>query len=291
MTRKNERFEAFQREVEREWRNPRVSAAYRKWDRHEAAWGAAARDFLVDRAALTPGLRVLDIGSAHGEPGLAVATAVGPTGHVTLVDLAPDLLAHAAERARVSGLRNVTTKTADAHDLPFPTASFDPITSRLAAMYFADRQQAFGEALRVLIPGGRAAYLVWGSVDQPMFRDIIGVLFKYVPPADDQEGPSPFSFSTAGTLTAALEDAGFVDVEEEAVRLPTSFPATPERWWEWVVDTAAPLQTWTAGLDDERRAGALAEIYQALRPYESGGSVNVPIDVIVATAHKPLDAA
>jgi SAM-dependent methyltransferase len=291
MTREDDRFEAFKREVEREWRNPRVTEAYRKWDRDESAWGAAARDFLVDRAALTSGLRVLDIGSAHGEPGLAVARAVGPTGHVTLLDLAPELLTQAAERARAAGLQNVTTRTADAHDLPFPTGSFDRITSRLAAMYFADRQRAFAEALRVLAPGGRAVYLVWGTVDQPMFRDIIGVLFKYVPPPDDREGPSPFGFSTPGTLTAALEDAGFVAVEENAVRLPTSFPGTPARWWEWIVDTGAPLQTWLAALDDERRAQALAEIHDALRPYESGGSVNVPIDVIVATAHKPLEAA
>jgi len=291
MTREQDRFEAFKREVEREWRNPRVTEAYRKWDRDETAWGEAARDFLIDRAALAPGLRVLDIGSAHGEPGLAVAEAVGPNGHVTLLDLAPDLLAHAAERARASGLRNVTTRTADAHDLPFPTASFDRITSRLAAMYFADRQQAFGEALRVLTPGGRAVYLVWGTVEQPMFRDIIGVLFKYVPPPDDRDGPSPFGFSTPGTLTAALEEAGFVDVEEEAVRLPTSFPGTAERWWEWIVDTGAPLQTWLAALDDQRRARALAEIHEALRPYEAAGAVHVPIDVIVATAHKPLDAA
>ena len=166
--------------------------AYRKWDRDEVEWGLALRDLIVDRAALRSGMRVLAVGSAHGEPGLAVAKAVGPTGHVTLFDLAPDLLAQAAERARDAGLTNVATRLGDAHALPFTDRSFDRLTSRLAAMYFVGHPVAFREALRVLEPGGMAVYVVWGPFDQPMFRDIVGVLFRYVePPADEPDAPSP----------------------------------------------------------------------------------------------------
>jgi ubiquinone/menaquinone biosynthesis C-methylase UbiE len=282
-------FERFKRAVEDEWRNPKVAAGYRKWDRDESEWGRAARELVIDRANLRPGLRVLDIGSAHGEPGIAIAAAVGPSGRVTLLDLAPQLLEIAAERASQEGLTNVDTEVADAHALPFGDESFDRVTSRLAAMYFADYPAAFREALRVLRRGGCATYLVWGPFEQPMFKDIIGVLFNYVAPPEDESGaPSPFRFSEPGTLARAMADAGFENVREESARVPTTFPGDPTRWWEWFVDMAPPVQTWLASLDDGQRHAALNEIYAALRPFHDGRFVNLPIDVHVCSGERAL---
>jgi ubiquinone/menaquinone biosynthesis C-methylase UbiE len=288
MTTDNARIERYKRQVEAEWRNPQVTAAYRKWDHHEVEWGRAARDFLIQQASLAPGLRVLDVGSAHGEPGLAIAEAVGSNGQVTLVDIAPDLLAIAEERARRAQLANVDIRIADAHELPFPDASFDRVTSRLTAMYFADPARAFREALRVLKPGGMAVYLVWGTFEQPMFRDIIGVLFNYMVLPEGEPGePSPFAFSEPGTLARALADGGFVHVHEESATLPTTFRGPPEHWWEWLVDTAAPVQAWLASLAEEDRHRATAEIYAAIRRHYDGEAVRVPIDVIVASGSRP----
>jgi hypothetical protein len=41
-------LERFKRAVEEEWRNPQVTAAYRKWDQEESDWGRAARDLIID---------------------------------------------------------------------------------------------------------------------------------------------------------------------------------------------------------------------------------------------------
>jgi ubiquinone/menaquinone biosynthesis C-methylase UbiE len=283
----SETFERFRRSVEQEWRNPAVTAAYRKWSRQESEWGRTLADLLIARADLAAGHQVLDIGSAHGEPGIQIAETVGPDGHVTLLDLAPDLLALAAQRAREGGLTNVTTRVADAHNLPFPDSSFDRVTARLAAMYFADPSRAFRDALRVLRPGGRATYLVWGSFEQPMFRDVIGVLFKYVSPPDDEPGsPSPFRYSEPGSLAGALNEAGFADTREENATVQTTFPGGPERWWEWLVDTAAPVQTWMAAMEERELKMALDEIHRALRGFHNGQSVDIPVDVIVGSGRK-----
>jgi cyclopropane fatty-acyl-phospholipid synthase-like methyltransferase len=80
MTSDTERIQRFKSEVEQEWQNPQVTAAYRKWDRDESERGRAARDFIIDRAKLALGMSVLDVGSAHGEPGIAIAETVGPSG-------------------------------------------------------------------------------------------------------------------------------------------------------------------------------------------------------------------
>ena len=280
------RIEELKRAVEGEWRDPRVAAAYRKWDGQETAWGAALRDFVLERAELERGLDVLDNGSAHGEPGIAVAATVNP-GRVTLLDLVPDLLEIAAARARHDGLANVDTRHGDAHSLPFADGSFDRVTSRLVAMYFADCGQAFREALRVLRPRGKTVHLVWGSFAQPMFRDVIGLIFKYVAPPEDEPGaPSPFRFSEPGSLSAALAEAGFIEVREESTVLPTQFPGDPSTWWEWLVDTAAPVQTWMARMSNVDRERALAEILEALQRHYNGQTVDIPVQVIVATGRK-----
>lgn len=91
-----------------------------------------------------------------------------------------------------------------------------------------------------------------------MFRDIIGVIFKFVTPPEDEAGaPSPFGFAESGSLSAALAGAGFVDVSEETVTLPTRFPGNPQQWWRWLVDTAAPVQTWMAEMSDADRERAM----------------------------------
>jgi hypothetical protein len=121
-----------------------------------------------------------------------------------------------------------------------------------------------------------------------MFRDIIGVLFKYVSPPDDEPGsPSPFRYSEPGTLTRAIDEAGFVDAREENATVQTTFPGGPEQWWEWLVDTAAPVQTWMAGMEESDRKSALDEIHSALRRFQNQQSVDMPIDVIVASGRKP----
>lgn len=69
--------------------------------------------------------------------------------------------------------------------------------------------------------------------------------------------------------------------------VPTTFPGDLARWWEWLVDTAAPVQTWMATMSAEDRQRAMQEIYTALAQYYDGQSVNVPIDVRVGSGHRP----
>ncbi len=155
--------ERFKRQTYDEWQSPEIAAAYRKWEAQETAWGSKATELIVERARVAPGMTVLDLASGHGEPALALARAVGPTGHVTATDQGPALLTIAEERARRAGLTNMTFRVADAHELPFPDGAFDRVTSRFGLMYFVELPRALGEVRRVLKPGGRATFLVQTS--------------------------------------------------------------------------------------------------------------------------------
>src|SRR5437870_1636454 len=63
---------------------------------------------LCEDAGLTPGMRVLEIGSGAGDVTFLAAELVGPTGSVTGVESNPVTLQTARERARVAGLTNVS---------------------------------------------------------------------------------------------------------------------------------------------------------------------------------------
>jgi len=108
--------------------NPEWGSSYRliaseKWKAKSAAMGRDATEALVQFAHPCPGIKILDVASGTGEPAITLATRVGPTGHVTALDLSADLLAIAADRARQRGLTNVAIQQSDAQSLPFPTTA------------------------------------------------------------------------------------------------------------------------------------------------------------------------
>src|SRR5271165_7238599 len=81
-----------------------------------ARYSARAAAEFVDRLNIQPGMRVLDV--ACGTGNLAIPAA--RTGaEVWGVDIAPNLLAQARERAAAEGLRAVFEE-GDAEQLPFP---------------------------------------------------------------------------------------------------------------------------------------------------------------------------
>src|SRR5690606_8387830 len=111
--------------------------------------------YALDLAQLTPGLRVLDLGCGSGTDSFAAAVLVGPSGHVTGVDMTEEQLAKAN---RLSGAaEHITFVPGRLEALPFPDQSFDAVISNGVINLCPDKTQVFREAARVLTPGGRLA--------------------------------------------------------------------------------------------------------------------------------------
>ena len=110
---------------------------------------------LVVRATVRAGEGVLDCGAGTGSTGLLAARAVGPTGHVTLFDLAPEMLAVAEQKAKAQGVRDrIELQTGDLVHLPFADGSFDVVLFAESIGHL-DLASAFREAARVLKRRGR----------------------------------------------------------------------------------------------------------------------------------------
>ena len=77
-----------------------------------------------------------------------------PTGaRLTGIEWSPAMLAVARRRATDLG-RPVRLLTGDAHELPFPAASFDAVVCTFSLCAIADDRRALAEMVRVLRPGG-----------------------------------------------------------------------------------------------------------------------------------------
>jgi arsenite methyltransferase len=104
---------------------------------------------------LSPGERVLDLGSGAGTDSLVAAQMVGPEGSVTGIDMTPEMLAKARIAAVALGVGNVEFVEGEAEHLPFPNASFDVVVSNGVIDLVPDKDAVFAELYRVLAPGGR----------------------------------------------------------------------------------------------------------------------------------------
>ena len=257
--------------------------AAEKWKAKSAVLGNAVTEALVEYSCPMPGMRVLDLASGTGEPGISLSQRV-PQGSVIAVDQSSGLLDIAAKRARDKSLLNFTTQQADAHQLPFADQSFDLATCRFGVMFFSDAQRALAELRRVLKPGARACFAAWGSKDQPYWQSTLKIVQQHVGGNILQPGGSdPFRFSAAGSLSAVLTGSGFHEVQESTHRLPWTWPGDAEEAFEYFCAVSAPFRPMLERVPAGEWPAIRAEAKAAMERYRVGDEIRFGADVVLAS--------
>jgi ubiquinone/menaquinone biosynthesis C-methylase UbiE len=261
--------------------------AAEKWRRKSGLMGRDATRALVEFARVQPGMQVLDLASGTGEPAISVASLVGPGGSVIGIDLNAGPLEIAAGRAQERGLHNLRFQSGDAQALPFADASFDLITSRLGVMFFDDVGRALREAHRVLKPQGRAAFLVWGPVEQPYFQSTVEVVRKHVGGTLRLPGSANmFRFAAIGSLPAELEAAGFRTVHEESRTVPWAWEGPPAEMWEYFREVSAPFRPLLDSVPPGKAAAVESDVLAAVGRFYDGERVNLSATFLLVGAEK-----
>jgi ubiquinone/menaquinone biosynthesis C-methylase UbiE len=119
----------------------------------------------IKELQLPAGSLGLDAGCGIGLQALLLAEAVGPAGHVTGLDLSPELLVYAKDIVQKAGLfERISFREGDVRKLPFNDDTFDWVWSADCVGYAPiEPLPLIKELARVVKPGGRLAILAWSS--------------------------------------------------------------------------------------------------------------------------------
>ena len=103
---------------------------------------------------INEGMTVLDLGSGAGFDCFLAAKKVGKSGKVIGVDMTPQMIKKAKEKAKKYDYNNVEFKLGDIENLPIENCSVDVIISNCVINLSPDKSKVFQEAYRVLKNGG-----------------------------------------------------------------------------------------------------------------------------------------
>ena len=285
-------LQAFRARILKEWTADLTVDGWRKWHTPIARATAEVSQLIVPAGDIKPGMRVLDLASGSGEPAFTLAHAVGPAGHVVASDLGQGMLGIAEAQAAQHGVKNMTFKQANMEALPFPDNSFDRVTCRWGLMFVPDHVQALREIDRVLKPGGKVVIVAWGPLMQPFFAGPRALKKLGLLPTPPVGAHTPFKFSEPGTLTTAMSQAGLRGIKESAEQSGFNWPGTPETFFQWFYDIAAPFRPLFDSLDPKTFEAVTQEIYAIARPHVDGDMLRLGAQVVVGVADcsKPPDA-
>lgn len=203
---------------------------------------APMREWLVDRLDPQRGDTILELAAGTGDTGFETLAAIGMSGRLICTDVSPRMVDAARRRGEEIGARNVEFRTMDAEQIELDDDSVDGVICRIGYMLFPDPAQALAQTRRVLRPGGRLVFALWGPPERnPFFTTAMAPLVQagHLEPRDP-DAPGVFRLSDQVRAAGLVQDAGFDDVEIEPVEVRLRFPSIQE-YVDMVADTAGPI--------------------------------------------------
>ena len=184
-----------------------------------------AQDIAARVAGLSPGA-VLETAAGSGVVARALAPKLRADARYVVTDLNQPMLDYAASQQPTDS--RISWRQADALALPFEQGSFDVVCCQFGAMFFPDRHLGFGEARRVLKPGGSFVFNVWDRIEENVFANDVTDALAQVFPGDPPRflARTPHGYHDTAVIKRELMQAGFssVVIETKAEQSRASSP-------------------------------------------------------------------
>jgi SAM-dependent methyltransferase len=232
-----------------------------------------------------PGHKVLDLAAGTGETGFLVAERIGPTGRLYATDVAVAMVDAARRGAAARGLDNVECSVVDAQEIDLPDDSVDAVVSRFGLMLMPRPERAVAEIRRVLRPGGRCAYAVWGPLDRnPWLGLIVGALLRHGhTPGDPFAAGGPFSLASPEVNRELLEGAGFTEIAVSEVSGAMPFERIDD-YWSLQTAVGGPLPALVKSMHPAEVGLVRATLEPAMEEFRTRHGYALPLLALVVSA-------
>ncbi|WP_413380482.1 demethylmenaquinone methyltransferase [Alkalihalobacillus sp. 1P02AB] len=128
------------------------------------------------------GQQALDVCCGTGDWTIALAQAVGSTGHVEGLDFSQNMLKVGQEKVDNLKLKQVNLVHGNAMELPYEDNQFDYVTIGFGLRNVPDYTQVLKEMYRVVKPGGKVVCLETSQPTIPGFKQLYFFYFGYIMP-------------------------------------------------------------------------------------------------------------
>ncbi|MDH4230251.1 MAG: methyltransferase domain-containing protein [Nitrospirota bacterium] len=225
---------------------------------------------------------ILDVACGTGEPALTLARRIGPGARIVAVDAAEGMVNAAATKARREGVAGIRFEAMPAEALRFADDTFDRVLCRFGVMLFQDPVAGLGEMWRVLKPGGRYAFAVWGDLDETSsFRILTEVLEPILPKGERSPFLQVTSLGSEAALTAAMESAGLANYRVTRHKLNYVFPDF-DTYWD-LAEASGVLKRQMDTLQHDQRTRMRDEVARMMDTYHNNGELVLPHVYVVVS--------
>jgi ubiquinone/menaquinone biosynthesis C-methylase UbiE len=269
-----------------EWDSARIKAIWNRladaWDRNRDLIWSFTRpisEHLVERLDPKPGETILEVGCGTGQTGFLVAELLGPDGRLIATDFSTEMIDRASGAAKRLGITNIEFATMDVAALELPAGSVDGVVGRLVYHLVPDPTAALAEARRVLRPGGRLCYTVFGPAEEVPFDLAVGSTISELGLSMPPGITIDIALDNVGVIGEVTARAGFGSVDVEEVRFTIRFPDGGEAW-RYLTELYGRAADLIVGLSEDQRAAFRETFLDKLAPYAIGDGYTIPSMVL-----------
>lgn len=244
----------------------------------------------LERVALQPGERVIDVGCGCGKTTGKLAKLVGAGGHITALDVSVPMLEVAQRRMPVD-VAQVEFVAGDAEIYGFESDSYDVVFSQFGLMFFHNPDTAFANLYRALKPGGRLSFVCWRHPElNPWLMipfEAVQTFITDMPRPSPNVTASPFILARKASVEELLGNTGFVDIELEEIDGATRMGRGDlDECLAFLADFSNPVATALRRSESATAPDILLAVRSAVAPYHTGDTLELPASAWIVCARR-----